>query len=62
MQRLNDVIEQYGTWAELKIYTRRIEAHFESDFSHSLENAKSLLETICKEICEKKGVDTRDSS
>ena len=57
MQRLNDVIEQYGRWAGLKTYTGRIEAHFESDFSHSLENAKSLLEAICKEICEKKGVD-----
>jgi hypothetical protein len=57
MQRLNEVIEQYGRWADLKTYTDRIEAHVESDFSQSLENAKSLIETICKEICELKGVE-----
>lgn len=57
MQRLNKVIEQYGRWVDLKIYTDRIEAHVESDFSQSLENAKSLIETICKEICESKDVE-----
>lgn len=56
MQRLNQVIEQYGRWSDLKTYTDRIEAHFQSDFSLSLENSKSLLETICKEICKSKGV------
>lgn len=55
MQRLNKVIEQYGNWAELKIYTDRIEAHVHTDFSQSLENSKSLLETICIEICKSKG-------
>jgi hypothetical protein len=56
MKRLNEVIEQYGRWADLKTYTERIEAHVQSDFSLSLENSKSLLETICKEICKSKGV------
>ena len=56
MQSLNKVIEQYGRWVDLKTYTDRIEATVESDFSQSLENAKALLETICEEIFESKGV------
>lgn len=57
MERLNRIIEQYGRWADLKVYTERIEAYVQSDFSLSLENSKSLLETICKEICDSKGVE-----
>lgn len=57
MERLNRIIEQYGRWADLKIYTDRIEAHIETDFSISLENSKALIETICKEICIEKEVD-----
>lgn len=57
MERLNRLIEQYGRWADLKIYTDRIEAHIETDFSISLENSKALIETICKEICTEKEVD-----
>ena len=57
MQQLNRVIEQYGRWAELRTYTERIEAHVHTDFSQSLENSKSLLETICKEICTEKEVE-----
>lgn len=56
MERLKKVIEQYGRWAGLETYTDRIEAYIQTDFSMSLENSKSLLETICKEICESKGV------
>ncbi|WP_181308174.1 abortive infection family protein [Rufibacter sp. XAAS-G3-1] len=52
MEKLKKVIEQYGRWAELTVFIERIEAHLELDFSHSLENAKALLEAICKEICE----------
>lgn len=55
MEKLKKVIEQYGRWSDLAIYIDRIETHIESDFSHSLENAKALLETIGKEICEIKG-------
>lgn len=51
MNKLKKTIEQYGRWAELSIYIGRIKTHIESDFSHSLENAKALLETIAKEIC-----------
>jgi hypothetical protein len=57
MERLNRVIEQYGRWADLKVYTERIDAYIESDFSYSLENSKSLLEAISKQICDKKGVE-----
>ena len=56
MNKLKKTIEQYGRWAELSIYIGRIETHIESDFSHSLENAKALLETIGKEICSTKGI------
>ena len=57
MERLKKVIEQYGRWSDLTIYTDRIEAHASTDFSHAIENAKALLETIGKEICTLKGVE-----
>ena len=57
MVRLKNVIAQYGRWSALTIYTERIEAHMATDFSHAIENAKALLETIGKEICDAKGVD-----
>jgi hypothetical protein len=62
MNKLKKTIEQYGRWAELSIYIGRIETHIESDFSHSLENAKALLETIGKEICKSKGLILSDTS
>jgi hypothetical protein len=57
MEKLRATIVQYGRWKVLEIYLDRMEAHLESDFSHSLENAKALLETIGKEICSVKSVD-----
>jgi len=51
MDKLKTVIREYGDWSKLLIYIDRIETHIETDFSHSLENAKALLETIGKEIC-----------
>ena len=62
MNKLKKTIEQYGRWAELSIYIDRIETHIESDFSHSLENAKALLETIGKEICKSKGLELSETS
>ena len=62
MNKLKKTIEQYGRWAELSIYIGRIETHIESDFSHSLENAKALLETIGKEICSTKGIQLSGTS
>ncbi len=62
MNKLKKTIEQYGRWAELSIYVGRIETHIESDFSHSLENAKALLETIGKEICQSKGIQLNETS
>jgi len=52
MNKLRSVIKQYGRWANLSMYIDRIEAHIDLDFSISLENAKSLLEAVGKEICE----------
>lgn len=57
MERLKKVIEQYGRWSGLTLYTDRIEAHVSTDFSHAIENAKGLLETIGKEICNSKNVE-----
>lgn len=57
MKKLKKVIEQYGRWSDLSVYIDRIETHIELDFSHSLENAKALLETIGKEICTSKGIE-----
>lgn len=57
MERLRETISQYSRWNPLCIYIDRIEGHIESDFSLSIENAKSLLETIGKEICNAKSID-----
>lgn len=62
MERLKKVIEQYGRWSELATYTDRIEAHASTDFSHAIENAKALLETIGKEICNSKGVELGETA
>ncbi len=62
MERLKKIIEQYGRWSELIIYTDRIEAHLSTDFSHAIENAKALLETIGKEICTSKGIELEASA
>ncbi len=51
MDKLKNVIKEYGRWSVLETYIDRIETHIEIDFSHSLENAKALLETVGKEIC-----------
>ena len=57
MEKLREVIKQYGRWIDLKEYVGRIEASVQNDFSAALENAKALLETICKEICRLKGME-----
>lgn len=62
MERLKKIIEQYGRWSGLTIYTDRIEAHVSTDFSHAIENAKSLLESIGREICKSKGLALSDSA
>lgn len=62
MEKLKKVIEQYGHWSALTLYTDRIEAYLFTDFSHALENAKAILETISKEICSSKGVTLESSS
>ncbi len=51
MKRLRTIIEQYSRWKEQLIYIDRIDTYTDKDFSVSLENSKSLLESICKEIC-----------
>ncbi len=57
METLRQVIEQYSRWADLKVYADRIEAFAQTDFSIALENAKALIETICKEICHLKEIE-----
>lgn len=57
MEKLRATIEQYARWKELGQYIDRMEGHLESDFSVSVENAKALLESIGKEICNAKKVE-----
>ena len=56
MKKLRETIETYPHWRALNDHIDRIEAHVEADFSVSVENAKSLLESIGKEICSQKDV------
>lgn len=57
MKKLKLLITQYGRWAPLEEYILRIETFVNSDFGSALENAKSILESIAKEICNEKGVE-----
>jgi hypothetical protein len=57
MEKLRNTLEQYGRWKPLALYVDRMEASLESDFSNAVENAKALLESIAKEICQAKVVE-----
>lgn len=57
MEKLRNTLEQYGRWKPLAVYVDRMEASLESDFSNAVENAKALLESIGKEICQVKAVE-----
>lgn len=61
MEKLKATIEKYRRWSDLSIYVERMEAHIETDFSISVTNAKSLLETIGKEICSQHNVELNSS-
>ncbi len=54
MDKLKSIIEQHSRWQPLTEYVRRIEGYRETDFVLCVENAKSLLESIAKEICTQK--------
>lgn len=56
MEKLRATLAQYSRWQTLEIYIERMEGHLETDFSISVENAKALLESIGKEICDARGV------
>lgn len=62
MNKLKNVIVEFPVWDELQIFIERIESHIDVDFSHSLENAKALLEAIGKEVCTKNGIELNDTS
>jgi hypothetical protein len=62
MEKLRATIEQYRRWKELGQYIDRMEGHLETDFSVSVENAKALLESIGKEICNAKKVELAATS
>lgn len=62
MDRLRKIFEEYGRWADFSIYIERIEGHISSDFSHAIENAKALLESIGKEICNQQGLELESTA
>lgn len=51
MEKLKELLENHSRWKPLNEYVSRIEAYRENDFSFCIENTKSLLEAIGKEIC-----------
>lgn len=57
MQRLRNTFDKYPRWKSLELYIERIEALIQSDFSTAIENAKALLESIGKEICQARAVE-----
>lgn len=61
MEQLKSVIEQYSRWQPLDEYIKRIEGYSKDDFSLCVENSKSLLESIAKEICKQKSTQYSDA-
>lgn len=55
MQKLREVIDSNTRWSEFSIFIDRIESSRDQDFSLAFENAKALLESVCKEICKSCG-------
>mgnify|MGYP000218980210 FL=1 len=55
MQKLRELIEAHARWSEFSIFVDRIESSRDQDFSLAFENAKALLESVCKEICKSCG-------
>lgn len=55
MQKLRELIEAHARWSEFRIFVDRIESSRDQDFSLAFENAKALLESVCKEICKSCG-------
>ncbi len=51
MERLKLILEKYSRWQSYGEYVERILLTKEEDFSVCVENAKSLIEGIAKEIC-----------
>lgn len=62
MEKLKKTISQYSKWFPLEEYISRIETYRDMDYSQAFENAKSLLETIGKEICKQKDQPLDDNS
>ena len=61
MDKLKSVINEYGRWEPLEDYISRIETYIDTDFGLAIENAKSILESISKEICLEKSVELGSS-
>lgn len=57
MEKLKQIISENQRWQPLSDYINRIEGFRETDFPLCVENAKSLLESIAKEICTSRGQD-----
>lgn len=55
MQKLRELIDVHARWSEFSIFVDRIELSRAQDFSLAFENAKALLESVCKEICKSYG-------
>lgn len=62
MNNLKLLIEQYSRWKPLEIFVARIETYKSSDYVMCIENSKSLLESIGKEICYAKGIELNADS
>ena len=62
MNSLKSLIEQYSRWKPLEIFVSRIETYKSSDYVMCIENSKSLLESIGKEICHAKGLELNTDS
>jgi Abortive infection C-terminus len=56
MDKLRATLAQYSRWQPYGLYVDRMEASIETDFSIAVENAKSLLEGIGKQICDAKSI------
>ena len=56
MDKLKAIIGQHSRWKPLESFVSRIEAYRDSEYVICVENSKSLLESIGKEICQTKNI------
>ncbi|WP_150463936.1 abortive infection family protein [Francisella sp. XLW-1] len=61
MDKLKKIISKYNHWQDINTYIDRVEAEIDTDFGVAIGNAKAILETVSKHICDKKDITVKEN-